>query len=171
MEERRDVDPLHFSTCGPMGTFSASADLVLLDGGATSGAGSARKLQRTPERIAAEIRGTMGAGELARAEIREHLGSRALTVANLCRRVGVSRSTLHRLFEADGGAQTFIRNARLDAARLSLLDPENRERISALAERLGFSDAAHLSRLFRARYGETPTACRARAAPAGDAGD
>jgi AraC-like DNA-binding protein len=99
----------------------------------------------------------------ARNEIRANLGSPSLTIANLCRRLHVSRSTLHRLFEAEGGVQASIRNTRLDAARLALLDPEMRERIGDLAERLGFSDAAHLSRLFRARFGETPSACRARA--------
>lgn len=99
----------------------------------------------------------------ARSEIRDNLGSPSLTIANLCRRLHVSRSTLHRLFEAEGGVQSSIRNMRLDAARLALLDPETRERIGDLAERLGFSDAAHLSRLFRTRFGETPSACRVRA--------
>ena len=99
----------------------------------------------------------------ARSEIRENLGSPSLTIANLCRRLQISRSTLHRLFEGEGGVQAWIRNSRLEAARLVLLDPENRERIGEIAERLGFSDSAHLSRLFRARYGETPSACRERA--------
>lgn len=99
----------------------------------------------------------------ARREIQENLGSPILTVANLCRRLDISRSTLHRLFEDEGGVQAFIRASRLDATRLALLDPGNRERIGELAERLGFSDAAHLSRLFRARYGETPSQVRANA--------
>ena len=32
-----------------------------------------------------------------------------------------------------------------------------------IAERLGFSDAAHLSRLFRSRFGLSPSDCRAEA--------
>ena len=98
----------------------------------------------------------------ARKEVQAHLGSPALTVANLCRKLGVSRSTLHRLFEEGGGVQAYIRDMRLEAARQALLNPENPERIGDLAERLGFSDAAHLSRLFKARFGETPSDCRAR---------
>ncbi|WP_163117306.1 helix-turn-helix transcriptional regulator, partial [Acinetobacter baumannii] len=87
----------------------------------------------------------------ARKEVQAHLGSPTLTVANLCRKLGVSRSTLHRLFEAGGGVQAHIRDMRLEAARQALLNPDNVERIGDIAERLGFSDAAHLSRLFRAR--------------------
>lgn len=98
----------------------------------------------------------------ARQEIQAHLGSPSLTVTNLCRKLGVSRSTLHRVFEAGGGVQAYIRDMRLEAARHALLNPENAERIGDIAERLGFSDAAHLSRLFKARFGETPSDCRAR---------
>lgn len=98
----------------------------------------------------------------ARKEIQAHLGSPSLTIANLCRKLGISRSTLHRLFEAGGGVQAYIRDMRLEAARQVLLNPENIERIGDIAERLGFSDAAHLSRLFKARFGETPSDCRAR---------
>lgn len=98
----------------------------------------------------------------ARGEIQTHLGSPTLTVANLARKLGVSRSTLHRLFEAGGGAQAHIRDMRLEAARQILLNPDNAERIGDIGERLGFSDAAHLSRLFKARFGETPSDCRAR---------
>lgn len=97
-----------------------------------------------------------------RKEIQANLGSPALTITNLCRKLGVSRSTLHRLFEAGGGVQAYIRDMRLEAARQLLLNPENAERIGDIAERLGFSDAAHLSRLFKARFGETPSDCRAR---------
>ncbi len=100
----------------------------------------------------------------ARAEIQQNLGSPKLTIANLCRRLQVSRSTLHRLFDQEGGVQAYIRGRRLDAARLALLDPGNSERIGVIAERLGFSDTAHLSRLFRERYGESPSECRARIA-------
>jgi AraC-like DNA-binding protein len=98
----------------------------------------------------------------ARREIDGQLGSPTLTVANLCRRLGLSRSTLHRLFEAEGGVQAYIRERRLEAARLALGDPANGEPIYAIAERLGFSDAAHLSRLFRERFGASPSQFRAQ---------
>jgi len=102
----------------------------------------------------------VGMAARAQSEIRANLESSSLNVASLCRRLKVSRSTLHRLFEGEGGVQTYIRNCRLDAARIALLDSTNDERIGAIAERLGFSDAAHFSRLFRARFGETPSQCR-----------
>lgn len=101
-----------------------------------------------------------GAAARAREEIRANLESPSLTIANLCRHLKISRSTLHRLFESEGGVQTYIRNSRLDAARSALLDARNDERIGGIADRLGFSDAAHFSRLFRARFGETPSQCR-----------
>ncbi len=102
----------------------------------------------------------VGMAARARSEIRANLESASLNVASLCRRLKISRSTLHRLFESEGGVQTYIRTSRLDAAKIALLDSTNEERIGAIAERLGFSDAAHFSRLFRARFGETPSQCR-----------
>ena len=38
----------------------------------------------------------------------------------------------------------------------ALADQYRQESIGAVAHRLGFSDAAHLSRTFRGRYGMTP---------------
>jgi AraC-like DNA-binding protein len=99
----------------------------------------------------------------ARDEIERRLGSPTLGIADLCRRLQISRSSLHRLFAEEGGVQAYIRGRRLEAARTALLDPGNGETVGAIAERLGFSDTAHLSRLFRARYGETPSDCRAAA--------
>lgn len=98
--------------------------------------------------------------ERARHEICLNLGSSLLTATNLCRKLGVSRSSLHRMFEADGGVQAYIRNARLDAARLKLVGGSEVLRIVDIAEHLGFADAAHFSRSFRERFGETPTQFR-----------
>jgi AraC-like DNA-binding protein len=95
------------------------------------------------------------AGMLARQEIESMLESPALTIANLHRRLGISRSGLHRLFEAEGGVQAYIRARRLEAVRRVLADPNVAESIQLIAERFGFSDASHLSRLFRTRYGMT----------------
>jgi AraC-like DNA-binding protein len=111
----------------------------------------------------ARVTGRSAAAITARHAIEHRLGSPALTVANLCRELGISRTTLHRLFETEGGVQAYIRGRRLEAARLALADPARAEPIYVLAERLGFSDAAHLSRLFRIRYGLTPSDHRARA--------
>lgn len=109
---------------------------------------------------AASGRGAIAA-LLARDTIERRLESPTLNIASLCRQLGISRTTLHRLFEAEGGAQAYIRSRRLELVRAALRDPANTERIGAIAERLCFSDSAHLSRLFRARYGQSPSECRA----------
>lgn len=97
----------------------------------------------------------------ARALIDGQIESPTLGIASLCRELAVSRSSLFRLFEAEGGVQTHIRNRRLDHAQTALMDPHNAERIGDIAERLGFSHMAHFSRLFRARFGMTPSEFRA----------
>ena len=130
------------------GTF---LDLLVL--AATSQAGPA----------GAPASGRAASALLARQIIERRLGSPALTIANLCRELGVSRTTLHRLFDTEGGVQAYIRGRRLEAVRRALAEPAGVEPIHALAERFAFSDAAHLSRLFRTRYGLTPSDHRARA--------
>jgi AraC-like DNA-binding protein len=104
----------------------------------------------------------------ARHEIEQGLGSPALSVASLCRRLQVSRTTLHRLFEREGGVTAYIRERRLEAARRLLADSANAEPIYAIAERLGFSDAPHLSRLFRERFGVSPRDFRVMSIEAGE---
>lgn len=117
---------------------------------------------------AAEPRGEAGepkegARIAAQALIERELATPALTPAKLCRALGISRSTLHRLFARERGVRAYIRQRRLGAVHRALSDPEGFEPIHMLAERFGFSDAAHLSRLFRSEYGMTPSNCRARA--------
>lgn len=107
--------------------------------------------------------GREGASVAARALIERELGSHALGAARLSRTLGISRSTLHRLFADHGGVQAYVRDRRLEAVRRALLDPACVEGIAMLADRFGFSDAAHLSRLFRSRYGMTPSECRGEA--------
>ena len=105
--------------------------------------------------------GAQAAAMLARQEIERLLVSPTLSVAGLCRTLSISRTGLHRLFEAEGGVQAYIRGRRLEAARRALADPGQGEPIQAIAEQLGFSDASHLGRLFRIRYGMTPGEFRA----------
>jgi AraC-like DNA-binding protein len=97
----------------------------------------------------------------ARAEIQGRLGSATLTVANLCRTLGVSRSALYRLFAAEGGVHAYITRCRLERVAATLSDPFAHDRIADVAERWGFCDAAYLGRLFRQRFGMTPSDYRA----------
>jgi AraC-like DNA-binding protein len=92
----------------------------------------------------------------AREAIEARLRSPTLTPDWLCRHLGISRSTLYRLFEASGGVLGYIRGRRLERVRETLVLPGPRPRLADLAESWGFSDAAHLSRLFRGQYGVTP---------------
>lgn len=98
----------------------------------------------------------------ARRLIARNLGSTGLTVANLARNLGVSRATLQRAFHGGGGVETYVRAQRLAAVRAALANRDERRSIAALADAFGFSDGAHLSRLFRAQFGTSPSAYRAR---------
>lgn len=79
-----------------------------------------------------------------------------LVLHDLCRELHVSRKSLLAAFRQDGGVQNFIRTTRLEHAKAALADRERNEPIGTIAIRLGFYDAAHLSRLFRARFGMSP---------------
>lgn len=97
----------------------------------------------------------------ARAEIEARLGSATLTVATLCRTLGMSRSALYRLFEGEGGVHAYVTRRRLESVAAALGESSERDRIADIAERWGFCDAAYLGRLFRERFGMTPSDYRA----------
>lgn len=82
--------------------------------------------------------------------------NRPLTMAGLCAALNVSRRSLFAAFSADGGVHHYIRTKRLERAKAALADLERGEPIGTIAVRLGFCDASHLTRLFRARYGMAP---------------
>jgi AraC-like DNA-binding protein len=84
------------------------------------------------------------------------LGLGETTVEALGASLGVSRNRLFEAFKPDGGVRAFITVQRLERARAALADLGRNEPIGSVADRLGFSDPAHFSRLFRQRYGMTP---------------
>jgi len=112
---------------------------------------------------AAEARSTApnpGSAELrlrgrAISEIESRL-NKPLTVAELCNVLDVPRKSLFAAFREDGGVESYIRATRLERAKAALADLERSEPVGTIAVRLGFCDASHLTRLFRARYGMTP---------------
>ena len=79
-----------------------------------------------------------------------------LTLHELCSALDVPRTSLFAAFRQDGGVLSYIRAMRLERAKAALADLEREEPIGIIAIRLGFCDAAHFSRLFRARFGMTP---------------
>lgn len=91
-----------------------------------------------------------------------HLDRPELDATYLSSAVGVSRATLYRHFEDEGGIMHYIRNRRLDRCFLELSgSTPKRGKIKAVAERWHFKDASHFNRLFRARFGKCPSECLA----------
>lgn len=79
-----------------------------------------------------------------------------LTPETICRALRCSRSTLYRVFAPLGGIAAYIRDRRLDAACAMLCDGAGPHRLHAVAEQLGFTDAAGFAKAFRRRFGITP---------------
>ncbi|MEM1417944.1 MAG: helix-turn-helix domain-containing protein [Myxococcota bacterium] len=102
-------------------------------------------------------------GLVARAEalIRSRLDDPSLSVEGAAAALGISRRQLDRAFAASGRSTArFLWGERLEACRRDLRAQPG-ARVSEVAFRWGFSDAAHFSRAFRRAYGVTPTAWRA----------
>ncbi len=101
---------------------------------------------------------------IRRAVIRDYveanLTRRDLDPLEIAQACALSRATLYRLTEPDGGVVNFVRKVRL--ARLErLLADGGAEQLADFAERLGFADASHMSRQFRAVAGISPGRYRA----------
>ncbi|MEU3453640.1 helix-turn-helix domain-containing protein [Micromonospora sp. NPDC006766] len=99
-----------------------------------------------------------------RSHVRQHLGDVALSPRLIADAHHISVRSLHRIFEAEESTvAAYIRDERLGRCRRDLADPALGDRpIQLIAGRWGFRDKAHFSRAFRAAYGETPQAYRAR---------
>ncbi|MEP5051186.1 MAG: helix-turn-helix transcriptional regulator, partial [Alloalcanivorax venustensis] len=77
--------------------------------------------------------------------------------ARLCRRFGLSRTRLYRLFEPFGGVAGYIREQRLDRAFRELAERDlGQRRLVEVALECGFDSQSHFCRLFRQRFGMTP---------------
>lgn len=93
--------------------------------------------------------------------IGENLSRPHLSPEFIAGQMQVSRSTLYRLFEPEGGVMHVVQGERLKAVRDALADPLERRTISRLAEAFAFSSVSQFSRSFRNRYGVPPQAWRA----------
>ncbi|VWB49103.1 AraC family transcriptional regulator [Burkholderia lata] len=93
--------------------------------------------------------------------IRQNLESPDLSPDRICKEIGISRSSLYRLFEQDGGVANYIRKRRLLAIHRALMSPESpRHRIGDLAYRYGFNSNTQLSRAFKLEFGHAPSETR-----------
>ncbi|WP_149826236.1 AraC family transcriptional regulator [Streptomyces tailanensis] len=103
-----------------------------------------------------------------KAFVRRHLGDPELTPTAVASAHHISRSYLHRLFQAEGlTVAAYIRDQRLRNAHRDLTDPDPVLRatpVHVIGARWGFPRAAEFSRAFRAAYGIPPSEVRRGAA-------
>ena len=94
--------------------------------------------------------------------IRRHLADETLDPSTIAGANGISVRHLHRLFaRADLTVSTYVRRERLLNIRRDLLDPFlDRHTIGSIGARWGLADQAHLSRLFREEFGQSPRSTR-----------
>ena len=96
----------------------------------------------------------------ARRCILRNLRSHNLGPNMLCRELGMSRSSVYRLLEADGGVSRYIQRHRLAECFAQLNDPSNTKPVFAIAVELGMVDFSSFSRAFRRQFGISPTDVR-----------
>jgi AraC-like DNA-binding protein len=96
--------------------------------------------------------------------VEQHLADPDLTPRTVAAAHHISLRSLHKLFEVQAVTiGELIRRRRLERCRQDLLNPALRERpVAAIAGRWGMPNPAHFNRSFRAAYGATPAAFRAR---------
>ncbi len=98
---------------------------------------------------------------LARAAKRlaeQRIGDPDLSPKALAQTLGVSLRTLQRAFAADGESVAhWIRDWRLHNARQALIQSPRPPSITEVAARWQFADSSHFVRVFRRRYGCSPT--------------
>lgn len=92
-----------------------------------------------------------------KAFVRQRIGDHDLTPDAIAAAHHISRSSLYRLFKAEGTTvAAHIRHQRLEGARADLANPIlSTTPIHAIAARWGFPRPADFSRAFRATYGTT----------------
>jgi AraC-like DNA-binding protein len=93
--------------------------------------------------------------------VEARLADRNLSVPEISRETGISRTSLYRLFETQGGVVRFIQRVRLQRLRDRLDDRAcDGQSLAELASLLGFSGESHAGRLFKQAFGVSPGAYR-----------
>ena len=98
--------------------------------------------------------------------IRRNLRDPRLSIDQVARALNCSKRHLHNAFADEPDTLAgHVMALRLQACRRDLCNPSlQHEPIAEIARSWGFTSGAHFSRVFRARYGQSPSECRARAA-------
>jgi AraC-like DNA-binding protein len=97
-----------------------------------------------------------------KAYIEENLTDPGLSPTTVAAAHHISVRYLQRLFEDQAlTVSSWIRERRLEHARRDLVNPDQRGvPITVIADRWGFADSAHFSRVFKTAYGLSPRDCR-----------
>ena len=95
--------------------------------------------------------------QLIRAHIERHLDDTDLTATTLLKTFGLSRATLFRIFESEGGVRHYIQGRRLSRAVIDIARSQGaRGVVTEAAMRWGFSSCANFNRAIRNTYGVAP---------------
>lgn len=95
--------------------------------------------------------------DLIRVHIERNLCHPDLSATSLLKSFGLSRASLFRMFEAEGGVRRFINRRRLYRAVLEIADSAGtRGAVSAAADRWGFSSSANFNRAVREQFDVSP---------------
>lgn len=122
----------------------------------------------TAEAVSPDGSGRRALRSRIKAHVRYHLGDPELGPASICEAMAISKRYLHQLFsETDSSVCAWIREQRLNQSQAMLRNPHLLHMsITQVGFDCGFSDSAHFSRLFKARFGIAPSRFRAESAHA-----
>lgn len=100
----------------------------------------------------------------ALAYIEEHLGDPHLGPSKIAEALYISLRQLHGRFAShQQTVATYIRTRRLESIREDLANPLYRgDSVQTISARYALFDPSHVSKVFKAEYGESPSAYRAR---------
>ena len=102
--------------------------------------------------------------------IKENLQDPELSPTMIAESMGLSRARLYRIFTPCGGIADYIREMRLRRSFTDLLSPRFMHlQLSEIAYRWGFKNPNHFAKLFRTRFGVTPSDLRLKGASAATA--
>ncbi|GJD65024.1 HTH-type transcriptional activator RhaS [Methylobacterium frigidaeris] len=143
----------HFSPAEARVAAQATACLLSAAARTITGTGPTERLsERAPVLLA------------IRSHIDAEIGSADLSVEQICRRFGVSRSALYRLFAPLGGVVEYIRRRRLARAYRDLAEGSGHAaRVSEIAYRYGYGSPASFTTAFRAEFDASPADVKAAA--------